>query len=176
MPKTSRIPNTDLCKRKKCKSGYRCRVVYRFKRVVSTVTRMRRKCPCTRVLVKPSASKKRAAMVDMAFVVDTTGSMGRVIKGIKTDIKKIVAANRGTIRSFVISPFNDPRVGPLTVSTRSSTIFKAVNRLRHNGGRDCPEMSMSGIMAAARRVKRGSIIYVFTDASAKDSRLKRAVS
>lgn len=56
--------------------------------------------------------------------------------------------------------------------TRSHSTFKSrLNALEVDGGDDCPEMSLGAIMRALRYVGHGSIVYVFTDASAKDHKL-----
>uniref|UniRef100_A0A1I8GEL7 SUEL-type lectin domain-containing protein n=2 Tax=Macrostomum lignano TaxID=282301 RepID=A0A1I8GEL7_9PLAT len=169
-------PRKNLCSTMKCRSGSRCRVVYQTKTVRRRVRRRQKRCSCNRaVKSKAAKSAARGSAVDMAFVIDTTGSMGRVIRSIQSNIIKIVKANRGTVSRFVVAPFNDPKVGPLTVSTKAGSIVSAVRRLRARGGGDCPELAMRGILAAARKVKRGSVIYVFTDASAKDYRLQKKV-
>ena len=70
-----------------------------------------------------------------------------------------------------MSSINCTDIGPVTI-TRSHSYFKSrLNALEVDGGGDCPEMSMGGITRALHNVSHGSIIYVFTDASAKDHKL-----
>lgn len=115
----------------------------------------------------------------LGFAIDTTGSMGSVIAGVRSAVISIVNSRLGTEQEpskYVLSPFNDPSIGP-AISTADPTAFKsAINSLFASGGGDCPELSMSGTYVAVDLSDDGGDIFVFTDASAKDSGLYAAVS
>ena len=108
----------------------------------------------------------------LGFAIDTTGSMGSVIAGVRSTATAIVNARLGTDQEpskYVLSPFNDPSVGPNT-TTPDATIFKsAIAALGASGGGDCPELSMSGTYSAVDLSDDGGNVFVFTDASSKDA-------
>lgn len=115
----------------------------------------------------------------LGFAIDTTGSMGSVISGVRSAAISIVDGRIGTDREpskYVLVPFNDPGVGPAT-STSNATVFKAaINALGAAGGGDCPELAMNGTFSAVDLSDDGGDVFVFTDASAKDASLFAAVS
>lgn len=49
--------------------------------------------------------------------------------------------------------------------------MKKINAIEIKGGDDCPEMGISAVVEALNVVKPNSYIYVFTDASSKDTHL-----
>ncbi len=110
----------------------------------------------------------------LGFAIDTTGSMGSVIAGVRNAAIGIVDARLGTDREpskYVLSPFNDPGVGPTTSTSDASRFKLAIGRLFAGGGDDCPELSMAGTYAAVDLSDDGGDVFVFTDASAKDAAL-----
>ena len=110
----------------------------------------------------------------LGMVVDTTGSMGDVIGSVKTRINGIVNGVVGTPDEpdqYLLEPFNDPFWGPPTVTGDAPTFLAQVNSLFASGGGDCPEFAMSGLLQAVNAVDPQSTLYLFTDASAKDSSL-----
>ena len=115
----------------------------------------------------------------LAIAIDTTGSMGSIINGVKQQAIQIVNARLGTDEEpskYVLSPFNDPGVGPLTV-TADATVFKnAINALFASGGGDCPELSQTGMLQALGASDEGGDLFMFTDASSADSGLAGSVS
>lgn len=115
----------------------------------------------------------------LSIVMDTTGSMADYIETAKERVKIIVEKSQedkvNPILSYILSPFNDPTVGPVFQTTDANEFIAAIEGLFADGGGDCPELSMSGILKAAELSSLGSPIFVFTDASAKDANLQGAV-
>uniref|UniRef100_A0A1I8GUE1 VWFA domain-containing protein n=3 Tax=Macrostomum lignano TaxID=282301 RepID=A0A1I8GUE1_9PLAT len=111
----------------------------------------------------------------LAFTIDNTGSMWREIRAVKTNIKRIVKANR-RFKDYVIGTFNDPYRRKVIRSRSAYTILRFLKRVRARRGGDCPEFAMRGILDAARLARPRSVLFVVTDASAKDARLKYAVA
>ncbi|ROI47898.1 von Willebrand factor A domain-containing protein 7 [Anabarilius grahami] len=114
----------------------------------------------------------------LAFVIDTTGSMSDDIEEAKRVSFSIIDSRKGTSEEpseYILVPFNDPDFGPLT-RTKDADVFKArINSLTASGGGDEPEMCLSGLLLALAGAPPSSDIFVFTDASAKDSELKSTV-
>ncbi|HSS50393.1 MAG TPA: hypothetical protein VLX28_15760, partial [Thermoanaerobaculia bacterium] len=106
----------------------------------------------------------------LAMSIDTTGSMGGIIAQVQSQAVQIVDSRIDTDQEplkYVLAPFNDPSVGPLTV-TEDPDVFKAaINSLFADGGDDCPEFSMSGALQALGAVDDGADLFTFTDADAK---------
>lgn len=108
----------------------------------------------------------------LAFAIDTTGSMGSVIAGVRATSINIVNTRLGTDQEpskYVLTPFNDPSVGPTTVTDDASAFKSALGGLFASGGGDCPELSMKGAYQALSASDDGGELYLFTDASAKDA-------
>lgn len=110
----------------------------------------------------------------VGFVVDTTGSMGGVIAGVRSSISRIVttvATSPNPPDRYVLVGFNDPSVGNAFVTASAPALLAAANGLFASGGGDCPELSMTGSLRAVNAAPEASRLYVFTDASAKDAGL-----
>lgn len=110
----------------------------------------------------------------VGFAVDTTGSMGGVIAGVKSSIARIVTTVAGSPNPpdrYVLVDFNDPSVGAAFVTADASALLAAANGLFAFGGGDCPELSMTGALRAVNAAPEASQLYLFTDASAKDAAL-----
>ncbi|KAJ8372224.1 hypothetical protein AAFF_G00293430, partial [Aldrovandia affinis] len=114
----------------------------------------------------------------LCFVIDTTGSMRDDIAEAKRVAFSIIDSKKGTRdepSAYILVPFNDPGVGPLTRTTDSNVFKNRINGLTANGGGDLPEMSLTGLQLALTSAPRSSEIFVFTDAPAKDTHLRSTV-
>lgn len=110
----------------------------------------------------------------LGMAIDTTGSMGSIIEGVKTQADAIVDARVGTDEEpakYVLSPFNDPGTGPTTVTDDPDQFKAAIGALFASGGDDCPELSMTGMLQALSEMDKGGDLFMFTDASSKDESL-----
>ncbi|XP_072036346.1 von Willebrand factor A domain-containing protein 7-like [Amphiura filiformis] len=112
----------------------------------------------------------------LVLVVDDTTSMWDEINAVKESTIKLVkdssTSNKCSAPSqYIISPFNDPDVGPVTDTADPDIAIAALNALVLHGDRnfDCPELSMTGIENALNHVTYPSTLCVWTDADAKDS-------
>lgn len=114
----------------------------------------------------------------LAFAIDTTGSMGSAIAGVRAASINIVNTRLGTDQEpskYVLTPFSDPSVGPTTVTDDASIFKSALGGLFASGGGDCPELAMRGAFQALSASDDGGELYLFTDASAKDASLAGSV-
>lgn len=124
-----------------------------------------------------------AALLDvrgtLAFVVDDSGSMGSTIAGVSGTINQIVGQvssdPENTPENYMLVSFNDPGVGTPMVSEDSAQLLSAVSALRPTGGGDCPELSQTGLLRAIGAANPDSRVYLFSDATAKDSALANQV-
>jgi hypothetical protein len=115
----------------------------------------------------------------LGMVVDDTGSMGGDINQVKNQVAAIVASVRDGAKApdeYLLVRFGDPDVGPPFKTTDPDAYLGRVNALFASGGGDCPELSQTALLQAVGASRSDSNLYLFTDASAKDSGLAGAVS
>lgn len=118
-----------------------------------------------------------AALLDvkgtLGFVVDNTGSMGSSIAGVSGTINQMVAevsANPDTAPdNYMLVAFGDPDVGGALVTEDAATLQAAVASIRPSGGGDCPELAQAGLINAVNASMPDSHLFLFTDATSKDS-------
>ena len=114
----------------------------------------------------------------LAFAIDTTGSMVEEIEAVKAKITDIVNSRVGTpleASNYVLAPFNDPNVGPITMTADRVKFLQALNDLTANGGGDCPELAYTALDKLVFGRLQDADLVLFTDASAKDVNLVRNV-
>ncbi|KAM9314807.1 von Willebrand factor A domain-containing protein 7-like [Pholidichthys leucotaenia] len=115
----------------------------------------------------------------LCFVIDTTGSMRDDIADAKSVSFEIIDSTIGTPQEpseYILVPFNDPGFGPAIRTTDPVKFKEEISALTANGGGDGPELSMSGLRLGLTTAPPASTMYVFTDASAKDSHLESTVT
>jgi hypothetical protein len=105
----------------------------------------------------------RIKRADVAFIVDTTSSMGGSITGIRSQLSKIATDLKTKIpdtafgvmdfRDMPLNPYGDTTDFPARLRQRITTSLTdaqtGVNALSAAGGRDIPEAQISGLFQAA---------------------------
>ena len=124
--------------------------------------------------------------VDIVFVLDVTGSMGKFIDGVKDGIKDFVSAleanqidARVALVAFRDGPNSEPsevlKFGGDAFTTDIDAFKKAVGELKADGGGDDPESSLDGLTEASELKFRGQttrVLLLITDAPPKLPDLK----
>lgn len=121
---------------------------------------------------------------DVAFVIDTTGSMWDDIASVKANAISIINSlfNKEdlSVNSRVaVVGYNDPSVSTVqTFTSDKASALSAINSLGANGGGDYPEMVYSGLLRALnggigswRKEATARRIFLFGDAPGKDTNL-----
>jgi hypothetical protein len=122
----------------------------------------------TPILVLPCGA------VDLAFVIDTTGSMFDDIDAVKAAANQLIAnlAARNPDFRVAVVQYNDPGFGLVSnFSNDQATAVGAINSLGAGGGGDFPELVFSGISTAIDLQWRDDAtrgIIVMGDAPPKD--------
>ena len=122
-----------------------------------------------------STSLRSRSLGSVAFVIDTSGSMGPYIdmaKQLATRMAKFYETREYQPINYILSAYNDPHWGPLTVSSTCEAFTSEITKLRARGGGDEPELFYHGIIAALQQCEIGSTIFAFTDGPAKDNDLR----
>ncbi|XP_050022653.2 von Willebrand factor A domain-containing protein 7-like [Dermacentor andersoni] len=130
-----------------------------------------------------SGGNSNAAVPDgatsLVFVLDVSGSMHRhlqqVADGLQGILNATLSQDEALFHNYVLVPFHDPVVGPTLVTREPAHFEQRLRALTLRGGGDCPEMALTALREALRLSLRGSHVYLFTDARAKDYHLLDAV-
>lgn len=125
-------------------------------------------------LTKESSTRKN---VDIAFIIDTTGSMSSAIEGVKSSVTSFIATltSEGYNAKVAIIPYDDDAPSAeISVTpkwqdfTDSASALDYVSKLYASGGGDGPENPYAGIMYAWQNAswRAGSqrVIVLITDA------------
>lgn len=115
----------------------------------------------------------------LAFAIDTTGSMGTIIERVQQQTVEIIDSRIGTDEEpskYVLLTYNDPSIDPVFETDDAEEFKRALNSLTAEGGGDCPEPSMAGMLQAIEAVDSGGELYLFTDAGANDGHLASSVA
>ncbi|GAB0093036.1 Immunoglobulin [Sergentomyia squamirostris] len=85
-------------------------------------------------------------------------------------VRKMMNKTKNPIHNYIFSPFNDPKVGPLLVTTDPQELLNTLDQVKVESinNWECPEMSLTGIIEGLQECLPNSFVYVFTDADAKD--------
>ncbi|MEO0856170.1 MAG: T9SS type A sorting domain-containing protein [Bacteroidota bacterium] len=102
--------------------------------------------------------------VDVAFVIDDTGSMDEEIAGVRQGLLNHLATypNDGAT-TFQLVTFKDG-VTSFAPTNDLATIQSQVSGLFADGGADCPEASAQAVMAAEQRLRANGRVFLATDA------------
>jgi hypothetical protein len=96
------------------------------------------------------AASAQGNVVDVFFLVDSTGSMGGFISGVKANILTIIdtIAATGADYQIGVAHFGDPEYGILQgLTSDTAAITSGVNALFASGGGDEPELTYCGAVA-----------------------------
>ncbi len=103
--------------------------------------------------------------VDLALVIDITGSMQGEIDGAKAALKKFIATlDSNTSPLIALIVFKD-EVTVKAFTQDMTVLLKAIDSLKADGGGTCPEASVEAVEVGALHVKPGGQIWFSTDAS-----------
>lgn len=131
----------------------------------------------------PATSVRMLSQLERAqrmvyFVIDTTGSMGTDIAGVKATVNAFLngLASSDEAPTLGLATFKDS-VNNLGTMCDVEALRNAVNSLFPSGGGDCPEASNAALLSALQQFPvgitdmqlKGGRIMLATDASAKDA-------
>lgn len=103
--------------------------------------------------------------VDLAFVIDDTGSMSQEIAGVRGALTSHLAGfTASDCKAFQLTTFKD-NVTPRAPTTDLATIRGAVAGLSASGGGDCPEASAQAITQVQDEIRSRGRMLLATDAS-----------
>lgn len=122
--------------------------------------------------IKSKKENQEVKDYSITFVIDVTGSMrdniAAVIQGAATFVDQIRQSERKP-EKYILVTFSDPvDLEKSQVTDDADEMISWINSLTVDGGGDCPEYSLSGLITGATLSNLNSTIYIYTDAPAKD--------
>jgi len=103
--------------------------------------------------------------VDMALVIDVTGSMQPEMNGVKRALKNFIAEiDQSQFPLTALVVFGD-KVTVKAVTTDLNLVADAIDDMEASGGGTCPEASVEALDVAITHVKKNGTIFFVTDAS-----------
>ncbi len=123
--------------------------------------------------------KKSSA--NLGFVVDTTGSMGSTITGVKNamtqTVNKLKSEDRD-IENFYLISYGDPRIGSVLTATNVDAMLSNINTVRlgvPDYGGDTPELALDGLLKVVTVANDNTELYLYTDANTKNHSLEDTI-
>ncbi|KAE9547373.1 hypothetical protein FO519_009415 [Halicephalobus sp. NKZ332] len=109
----------------------------------------------------------------ISILIDTTGSMKDSIEAVKAYAENMVTqeSNKSQNVMFYFTPFNDPEYGPVMLYKDAEKLKDYIGSLTADGGGDTPEKCFAALLETIRVVPPQTNVYIFTDASSKDTNL-----
>ncbi len=118
---------------------------------------------------------------NLGFIVDTTGSMGDTVTGIKSAMAKTVTKLKEDgkdIANFYLISFGDPGVGNVLTATDSGSMLANINTVQlgvPDGGGDLPEKALDGLLRVVNVAAENTELYLYTDATTKNPGLASTI-
>ena len=118
---------------------------------------------------------------NLGFIVDTTGSMGDTVTGVKNAMTQTVnklKADGKDINNFYLISFGDPGVGSVLTATDADSMLANINTVRlgvPDSGGDRPEKAMDGLLKVVNVAAENTELYLYTDADTKNRGLASTI-
>jgi hypothetical protein len=103
--------------------------------------------------------------VDMAFVIDVTGSMNQEMDAAKEALKDFIAQYDPSLFPLTALVIFRDEVTVKAVTTDMEIVVAAIDKMKPLGGGTCPEASVEALDIAITHIKQGGTLFFVTDAS-----------
>jgi hypothetical protein len=117
----------------------------------------------------------------IGFIVDTTGSMGSTITGVKNAIKntvdKLKEEGKDVTKFYLIS-YSDPGVGSVLTASDTAGMLSNINSVElcvPDCGGDFPEKALDGLLKVVNVAIENTHLYLYTDATTKNPELASSI-
>ena len=126
--------------------------------------------PVTANAASSTGASFRTSSVDLAFVVDNTGSMYNEIAGVRTALSNFISTTKASTMAsgkpfptIALIPFVDTPWVQL-ISNDPAKLQAAIALQSASGGGDCPEPSNNALLTAGRLLRKKGVAILYTDA------------